>query len=194
MLSKLEIRRQVFHLSAGLVFIGLIYFGIFTPLIVGVIIAAAFVLSVISKRYRLPGYFILKGLDRPEDIKRFPGKGGIFYLIGVFIALLLFPKYIAMASVMILALGDSIAPLVGQYGKIRNPLNKKKFLEGSIAGIIAAGIGAAFFVGWLEAFLAAIAAMVVEGIGLRIGIHPIDDNITMPVVAGVVITVVRFVV
>ena len=193
MLSKLEIKRQVFHLLAGLIFVALIYFDILNSLITGIVIIVAFAVSFIGKRYKVPIiYNLLKQLDRPKDLRTLPGKGSIFYLVGVYIVLLLFEKDVAMACIMILAIGDSIGPLIGQYGSIKHPTSKKKFLEGVIAGMIVAGLGAALFVSPLEASLAAVSAMIAEGINLKIGSHTFDDNIIMPLVAGVVIWMIRY--
>lgn len=106
--------------------------------------------------------------------------------------MLLFPKEIAMASIMILALGDSVSHLYGlHYGKIKHPLSNAKFLEGTIAGFVAGFIGALIFLPWLEAFLASLAAMIVEAIEIKIGIGQVDDNLIIPIVAGTIVWAVR---
>ncbi|MBW2996406.1 SEC59/DGK1/VTE5 family protein [Candidatus Woesearchaeota archaeon] len=192
MLSNLEWRRQVMHFIGGLLYVILIYFDIIDVYVAGILVVIYFVLSLIMKKYKIPVlYPVLKQFERSKDLKTFPGKGTVLYIVSVFVCLLLFPKEVAMASLIILAIGDSIAPLVGQYGTMKHPFSKKKFLEGSIAGAIAAFVGALFFVPMLEAGFAAIAAMIAEGVGLKIGRHPVDDNLVMPFVAGVVIMVVR---
>jgi len=157
-----------------------------------IILAVLIALSFIVRKYKfLFVHWFFEQLDRPKDFKKIPGKGAIFYMVGVVIVLLLFPKDIAMASLVILAIGDSIAPLVGQYGKIGMPFNKKKYVEGGMAGGIAAAIGAMVFVAPLEAFLAAVAAMIAEGVGLKIRNQSVDDNIIMPLVAGGVMVLLR---
>ena len=115
----------------------------------------------------------------------------MFYTLGVFLALVIFDKDIAMASVLILAIGDSIAAIVGQYGDMENPFNRKKYLEGSIAGAIVAGLTAALFVSPLEAGLAATASMIAEGVDLRLEVNQLDDNIVMTLVAGFIIWFLR---
>lgn len=192
MTRKMEIGRRLFHICSAFIIVALIYYDILTPLIVFILLILGFILSMIARKQRIPILHNIADLiDRPEDLKEFPGKGAIFYGIGVLVVLLFFEKDIAMASIMILGLGDSIAPLVGRYGRIRHPLNNKKVVEGILVGMIAAAIGASYFVSALEASLAAVAAMIVESIGLKIGTNQIDDNITMPVVAGIVIWLVR---
>ena len=99
-----------------------------------------------------------------------------------------------MASVMIMSLGDSVAPMVGQYyGKIKHPLSDKKFLEGTIAGTIAAFLGAVVFIRPVEAAFASVAAMIAEGINLKFSGMNVNDNISMPVTAGIVIWLMRLI-
>jgi len=192
MLSKVELKRRLFHLISGIVLVGLIYFDILDIFGAGIILAIAVLLSLIFRKYKIPIlYTIEKQLDRPEDLKKFPGKGAVFYMVGVFLALVLFPKNVAMASIIIMALGDSVAPLIGQYGSIKSPLNSKKYVEGSIGGMLAAAIGALIFVNPLESISGAAGAMIAEVVGLKVGSNQLDDNIIMPLVAGGIIMLIR---
>jgi len=47
------------------------------------------------------------------------------------------------------------------------------------------------FISPVEAALAALVAMMVEGIDVKIGINKIDDNIIIPPVAGLVVWILR---
>jgi len=71
--------------------------------------------------------------------------------------------------------------------KTRHPLKEERLLEGTFFGIIAATLGAMVFVSIVEALIASIVAMTVESIELELGKHPIDDNILIPLVAGLTI-------
>jgi len=192
---KPETKRRIFHIFNGIIFVSLIYFNILTPLILIVILLAGGALCILSLRYKIPIiYFLLKHLERKEDIKVFPGKGSFYYVLGVLLVMVFFEKDIAMASIMIMALGDSVAPIVGNYyGKIKHPLSNKKFLEGTIAGTIAAFLGAVIFISFVEAAFASIAAMIVEGINLKFSGVAVNDNISMPVAAGIVIWLMRLI-
>jgi dolichol kinase len=97
-----------------------------------------------------------------------------------------------MASVMVLALGDSVSHLFGlHYGRIKYPLSKTKFLEGTIAGFIAGFIGALVFLPWHEAFFASLIAMAAEAVEIKIGAQQIDDNLVVPITAGAVVWLFR---
>ena len=192
MISGLEIKRQLFHLISGVILVGLIYYDILDYKVALVILVLLVILGLIIKKIKVPMmYEFFKMLDRPKDFEKLPGKGAIFYMIGVSLALFLFPKDIAMASIIIMALGDSIAPIIGQYGSIESPWNKKKYIEGSVGGGVVAFIGALLFVSPLEAGLAVVAAMIIEGIDLKFGVNQLDDNIVMPLIAGAVILILR---
>lgn len=190
-----ELKRQLFHILLGAAIVVLLMLEFINKEIILAAIIIGLVLSYLSKKARVPLiYDLLELFERKEVLDKFPGKGLIFYLIGSYIVLLLFPKDIAMASIMVLALGDSISHLFGlHFGKTKHPLSKTKLLEGTIAGFIAGFIGALFFVGLLEAFFASLAAMVAEAVEIRIGAEQVDDNLIVPLVAGSIIWLVRMI-
>lgn len=194
-ISNFEWNRQLFHIFLGIAIVVLLMFGFINKEMILALIIAGLIFSYLSKKTRIPViYNLLRLFERKEDIEGFPGKGIIFYFIGIYIALLLFPKDIAMASIMVLALGDSVSHLYGlHYGKTRHPFSKTKFLEGTIAGFIAGFIGALVFARWYEAFFASLVAMIVEAIEIKIGARQVDDNLIVPFVAGAVVWMIRLI-
>ncbi len=188
----MEIRRNVFHLIIGLLIVLLVYLDLLTPFLIGIIILIGLLVSLITRKYKLPGIdWFLKTFDREEDIKQIPGKGIIFMFVGAFIAVFFFPKDIALAAVIILALGDSVSRLVGPFGYLKHPFHSEKFLEGVIAGAFAATLGAMFFVPFVQAFFASVVAMLIEGVDLEIKKIRVDDNLMIPVVAGGIMWLIR---
>lgn len=196
MLTKQEIYRQIIHLLVGLITMGLIYFGILSPLAVFLLIIVGVLISILSKRIWLPFFsFFLEHCEREEDKKSFPGKGMVFFFIGVLLVLQLFERDIALAAIMILALGDSVSHLVGgKYGQIRNIFNgkSKKLFEGTLAGTLAGFFGAILFVSPIEAFIASFVAMVGEVVEIDFNQNTLNDNIVVPLVAGTVIFLLRY--
>lgn len=191
--AKLESNRQLFHIFFGIAIVALLVYDSIGRKIILAAIIVSLILSYFSKKIRIPViYSLLEMFERKKDISKFPGKGMIFYLIGTYISLVLFPKDVAMASVMVLALGDSISHLYGlHFGRIKNPLSSAKFIEGTIAGAVFGFIGALVFLPWWESALASLAAMAVEAIEINIGMQQIDDNLTIPFVAGAVVWAAR---
>jgi len=191
-LSKLEIRRQMFHLVCGLVIILGVYFNVLGIYFLLGVLVAGIVISLISRTRKLPViHWFLENFDRKEDLKRFPGRGAIFELAGMCLALFLFPGDIALAAIAVLVVGDSIGPLIGQYGKIKHPFNQLKCIEGHIAAVAASFLVCLIFVSPLEAFLAPLIAMTFEVIEWELHKRLLDDNITVPLIAGAVIVVMR---
>lgn len=192
-LNKFEWNRQLFHILLGIFLAALLEYDFIGKNTILILIAIGLILSFFSRRAKIPIiHQLLQKFERKEDLQRFPGKGVIFYLIGVDISLFLFSKDIAMASIIVLALGDSISHLFGlHYGRTRHPLSKTKFLEGTIAGFAAGFIGALAFLPWHEAFFASLAAMIVEAIGVKIGTQQVDDNLLVPLVAGAAVWAIR---
>lgn len=192
-INQFEWNRQLFHIFLGIAIVALLMYGFIDEKTILIIIIFGLIASYLSRTIKIPIiHHLLQRFERKDEIKNFPGKGIIFYFIGAYISLSLFPKDIAMASIMVLALGDSLSHLYGlHYGKIKHPLSKTKFLEGTIAGFIGAFIGALVFARWYEALLASFAAMVVEAVEMKIGVQQVDDNLIIPFVAGAVIWLIR---
>jgi dolichol kinase len=124
-----------------------------------------------------------KPLMRPQE-KRGIG-GHIFFATGAFIAVLVYPHEIAIAILLISTLADGGAAVVGlRWGK--HKLIGKKTIEGSLTLFLIALVLAALLVKpLLAAFLGAIVAVFVE-------LLPINDNLTIPVVAGLTMYAVRY--
>ncbi len=190
-----EMKRQVIHILLGIVILLLFYFDLINTLSMLIVTVVGVVISVISRKKKIPVInWFLKQFERKRHISTFPGKGALFFLIGSMLVMFLFEKDIALASIAILTFGDSFSHIAGVYlGRTKQPFSPK-LIEGTAIGIFAAFIAASFFVPVLEAFIAAFIAMSVEAIEIRIDKSPIDDNFIIPVLAGVVISAIRFVI
>jgi dolichol kinase len=110
----------------------------------------------------------------------------IHFALGIAISLLIFPEPIRYVAITTLTLGDSGAHIFGmKFGKTKLPFNKGKNLEGTIFGFLFAFFGAMIFVDPVRALIAAAVGMLVEGIP-----NPINDNLTMPLVSGLVLALI----
>lgn len=180
--EKLERRRQIFHLFFGTLIVLLYNIKVLSINILFVIFLIGFIVSFASIRYKIPGInWFLRKFERKEDINKSPGKGSLMYLTGILVTLLLFEEKIALAAIMILAVGDSVSHMVGKYfGKYK--FRSSKHIEGTIAGIFFASITASIFVNPQLAFIGSAVAMLTEAVELRI-----DDNLVIPVIAGLAI-------
>ncbi|MBI3052375.1 phosphatase PAP2 family protein [Candidatus Woesearchaeota archaeon] len=188
----LEVRRQAFHIALGLSIAYLAYRGIVTAPVLAVVLAAGLLLSQAASRVRIPLVSrIIELFERPRDIAVFPGRGAFFLVLGCMLSLVLFPRDVALASVMILSLGDSFSHLVGRFfGRTPQPFSVK-LVEGTVAGMAAGFLGALLFIGVWEALFAAFFAMLAEAVELGFHRSFLDDNVLVPVVAGVSVLVFR---
>lgn len=195
MLSKKEFGRQTLHILVGLITATFYYYEIFSTLAIFLIVIIGLLASILSKRISLPifSYFLDK-FERDNVRNKFPGKGMVFFFIGVLFVIQLFEKDIALAAIMILTLGDSISHIFGaKFGQLQNIFNgkSKKLFEGTLAGTIAGFLGAMLFVPYPEAFLASFAAMIGEVIKIDLNDNTLDDNLVVPLVAGTTIFLLR---
>ncbi|MFC1691371.1 diacylglycerol/polyprenol kinase family protein [Nanoarchaeota archaeon] len=190
-----EFKRQIFHLIFGAVLIILIYFDILSLEALAVIFALGYIISILSRTNEIPVIsWFLRHFEREETMREFPGKGALFFVAGCLIVLILFEKNIALASIAILTVGDSISHIIGyQFGKRKHPWNQDKLIEGSIAGAVCGTFAAFLFVPFIYALAASLFAMFVEAIEVQILKRVIDDNITVPFVAGCVLYIMQLI-
>lgn len=181
-----ELRRQVLHMLVGTVIIILFLNNWITLLAFFIIVCLGIFLSFVGKNVKLPimswfiGFF-----EREQDKNKFPGRGIIFFGAGCILVLRLFTRDIALASIIILTFADSIAHLIGSnFGKITNPLNNKKKIEGSIAGFLVGSLVAMLFVSPLLSIIGSFAAMLFEAVRFEVSGERIDDNLLVPLIAG----------
>jgi len=149
-------------------------------------------LSIITVAYSLEEVLRLKGhslpvitpftlkLSRPEERTSFIIRPA-YLAIGIILALVLYPRTIAYASICVGAVGDPTAAMVGaRFGHRR--IVRRKTVEGFAAGLAAAFLLASFLVSPFIALVGAVGAMIMELVDVP------DDNLTMPVVAGALMT------
>lgn len=178
-----EIKRQLFHLFLG---IGIVIFynlHILSARLIFIVIVLGIFASIASAKYKIPGVaWFLDNFERKHA--KFPGQGALFYALGCFTVIGLFPPNIASASILILAAGDSFSTLVGkQFG--RHKMGSKS-IEGTVAGIVLGFLGAFIFVPFLTAFLGAFVAMLAEALDIKLFNRVVDDNLLVPIASAVV--------
>jgi dolichol kinase len=178
--------RKLFHLLGGLGLL-LIYFVVDRSAAFSIYGAlAVLVLAVEFARLRIPawnrffyehlGSFIRKSEERKLS-------GTVPYILGAGLSLYLYDAETAAAAICFLAFGDVAATTIGErYGKTKI---RDKSLEGTIAFALAALAGGfllfPFGLGlapWVLVFGALVAA------GTELLPIPVNDNFSIPVVAG----------
>ncbi len=111
----------------------------------------------------------------------------IFFALGIVLALAIFPVPVGYAGIAVVTFGDGFATLFGKkFGRHAIPYNRGKRVEGTLFGFLFAFFGAWLFVGPLRAFVAAAVGMLLETVPL-----PVNDNLTIPLVSGLSILLIR---
>ncbi len=184
MLTGVEIKRKIVHLSTLIVPIG---YGLTSEESVLFFLLPFFLcyLWVDLLRHFHSGtaslfqkYFFGKVLREKEKGTLM---GSTYFLFSSLLTILIFPKPIAIASLLILILSDTAAALVGKWVGGISVFGKT--LEGSMAFLVSSLI-----IVWnypqLNRFsgsFAALGATLVELLPIRV-----DDNLTIPLVAGAI--------
>lgn len=194
MTEQKELPRRLFHIFGGLCLPAsgwLLPRNIFLP---SLFIATIFFLFFEVARLRfqkLNRWFLahFQALLRKSEASRFTGS--TYLLIAGSLGFIFFDKPIAVISLSFVALGDPIAGIIGEkWGKIKL---RGKSLEGSsacflacltIGAILASFTHIPFFV----VIAGALCVTLIELLSL-----PINDNLTIPLVSGVIMTGVRLI-
>jgi glycerol-3-phosphate acyltransferase PlsY len=186
------LRRRLFHLSAGLCIVLAAWFLPRTALLASLGLATALFLTFEFIRLRAPTinrwFFSRFGsLLRKEEAVRVTTSS--YFLVAAMVAYLAFGKEIAVVSVSFLAVGDVAAGVVGQHmGRTRV---FHKAMEGHLACFaccLATGLllrSAGLDIGQ--------AAMLAGSFGATVGQaipNPVDDNLTLPLLAGAAMAIV----
>lgn len=185
MISSLEFRRQLLHIFFGIFIVLMLYFQVFNIYHLLVILILGLTLSKFCCHYRIPlASWVMDKFERLEYRYKFPGKGPIFFMIGSIIVVYFFPLKTALASIIILSLGDGLSHI---FGKLLSRANYKhlKSIEGTLIAMVFSFFGAMIFVSAFAAFLGAISSLLLENLKIPF----IDDNLFVPIVAALVISI-----
>jgi len=175
---SIEINRHIFHILSGTVLALLFYFNLIGRIHFAILFAIGIGLFLIYKRFKIPIiHKVLLAMERKQNLQKFPGKGALFYMLGATLAVWIYPKEIATASILILAYGDGVAGFIRAFEK--GPV---KTWMSTIVSIATATIAARFIVPLVDAFTASLVVMLIERFDLKI-----DDNLFIPVIAGGII-------
>ncbi len=183
-----ELLRKVVHFLLGL---GI---AITIPLFDRQMVLAAFVIAIflgfivsdaLSRGYTIPLISGVIALLERKDV--LPGKGTLYFAIGVFFCLVFFPLTVVVPAVICLAVLDGVATIVGiRFGRHR--IWKSKSLEGTLAGIGATIVALLILTPLSPLF--AVAASVVAGVVELV--TPVDDNLVIPVSVCIILTLLHF--
>jgi len=184
MLTGVEVKRKIVHLATLIVPAGYALTSEETIILFLVPFFLA-LLSVDLLRHYHPGmaslfrkYFFGRVL-REEEKPTF--MGSTYFIFSTLLSILLFPKAIAIASILILIVSDTAAALIGKgMGRVKI---FGKTLEGSLAFLITSLLIVWIYpqLGRFSGSLAALGATLIEILPIKV-----NDNLSIPLVAGAI--------
>jgi len=200
-----ELGRKAFH-TAGCVIPAAYYFLVARDVMIVVLAVCVLGAGFLE-------YMRLKGRDlyptmfmRPSEEGRL---GGYFYAaLSMFLAVLLFSKAVAAAAILFLIFGDSITGLAGAVLFMYTGRKSVAARDGAQGGLVyavthpkplplmllmfalCAGIGLLFHPGLSNAAVVAgaLGAVIADAFPWRVGPYTIDDNLSIPLLAGALMT------
>ncbi len=187
--SDPNVRRKLFHLIYGITLAGLIHYGFINIYHLGLtaVVFGAFVLGSKFFKSKKITYLILY-FERQKKPK-YLGLGPFLFLVSAFLTALLFKQPIAVAAILNLAIGDSINVLLGHFGQ-NNGWQGKKRLEASFTAAIATVMVALYFVNPYQAVAGSLVTLVLEYTEPEISGMKIDDNLLIPIISGLAMSLV----
>jgi dolichol kinase len=177
-----NVARKIWH-SLGIIIPAVYWLGwLGRGTILWVVGIALVVLAVVEAiRFTVPpvqrAFTFVFGLLLRDDETKGP-HGSLYFLAGVFLSILLFPKQLACVGLVYLAVGDTVAEIVGRrFGRIK--LLGPKTLEGTAACFVSSSVVGLFLLPWPIALAGAAAGTLFELFGTGN-----IDNATIPVGAA----------
>ena len=112
--------------------------------------------------------------------------GATFLLVSSIVCIAFFPVNITFVAIASLAIGDTLAAIIGINFGQRKLLGTQKSVEGSLACFISTFAFGLFFIHPILAFSGAVATTFAEFYP-----HNLDDNLKIPLISGFVMTLVN---
>ena len=181
-LTKYVMIRKLLHVLTALVPVAYIFIPRF-PMVVGLcVIGISFLLiDFLRLEIRIVGSFFDRHFGQLMWKKeRYTLTAATHYVVAAFLSVYFFDKWIAIAVLLFLALGDTAAHIIGvRWGK--NRLDTEKTIEGSLSCFLICIIISLFLPepSFFVLLVGALVASLVEFFPFGI-----DDNFTLPLISG----------
>jgi dolichol kinase len=184
---KEEAKRKTIHI--GGIAIPVLYLFLSKETILFGFVLSFIVISVIEW-LRLRGIVSLPFLRNKEEKEI---GAYVFFMIGAFLSILSFEKLIAIAAILMLAIGDAASGLTGAVINEDKPELYERRMKSPevmlVMFVTSLILGGLVLHSIPVAVLGAFGAMIADGMPLRFYDVQIDDNLTIPLFSGVLMSV-----
>ncbi|MBR9701224.1 hypothetical protein GOV11_05155 [Candidatus Woesearchaeota archaeon] len=182
----MEIVRKLIHVTAGILIVLFVEKGILTEEILGLIIFIFGLVVLLNYKYEQELLTHVLSINRADA--RIPGLDVLSFFLGAWLVLIIFPNPLAFAAIMILAFADPAAHLLGTgFGGTDVSLSQRQIWSAAATATLIGALAAWVYVDFWPALIASAVAMFIEAGEFKIRSHHIDDNLTIPLVAGAVL-------
>ena len=188
-----ELKRKSIHITGLSVPISILIFG---EVYTAIFVAIALVVALALEAGRLRGRINLPAVRDHEQEKV---AGYIYYILGSLVTVIVFRPMIAVAAMLMLSLGDAVSGLVGSVlvnanVRARNekwrlkpfPIVASMFLACLAIGFLSSGIT---HLPWQVYLCGAVGATVADSMALFVGNRGLDDNLTIPIFSGFMMSI-----
>ncbi len=183
---QIETKRHIFHIITGSALALAYYYYIITVSLLCVLLILSIVFTTFTAHYGT-GIFtaITQHLERKKT--QAPGIGIVYFLTGALLSALFFDHAIATASILILSVGDGVSGLI-RTDRHEMFLKKHKSWKGLLTAIGASTLATFWLVGIWQALIVSALVLFWESTYLKISPIHIDDNLYIPLLAGLLLT------
>ncbi len=191
--SELHLLRRLWHMGAG-VFISVLYYTWISTntaiTFLGIILGIELLVETMRLRVPSVNEKIMKiwgPIMRTREVNRMSAIP--HYLVATILVIAIFPKPIAILSILYLACGDPIASIAGiQFGHLSVRIAPGKSLVGTVAGVCTCFLITLIFMSFMQVsfgihLLVSLIGGVVGGMAELVPLE-MDDNFTIPVISG----------
>lgn len=194
--SDLHLARKTWHMFMGVAMASAYFAGMSTrAAILTLTVALALAVSVEFSRLKFAHFNekvvrLWGPIMRSCEVNRVSGIP--FYILATLLSIGIFPKPIAILSILYLAFGDPVASVFGiLFGKYGMRFSNGKSLIGTLAGIVACSLVGFLYLRNLSLPPVAYLSLVLLG-GIAGGVAELmpfdmDDNLSIPIVSGFVL-------
>lgn len=183
---NVEIKRHIFHIITGSALAIGYYYSIINVPLLCVLLILSIVFTTFTLHYGT-GIFtvITKHLERKKT--QAPGIAIVYFLTGSLLTALFYDHNITTAAILILSVGDGVSGLI-RTDRHAIFLKKYKSWKGLLTAIGASTLATFWLVGIWQAALVSAIVLFWESTYLKICPIHIDDNLYLPVLAGLLLT------
>jgi dolichol kinase len=188
-----EIKRKTIHVTGLSVPVGILVFGkIYTAIMIALALAVALILEAGRLRGRI-------NLPTVRDHEQEKVAGYIYYIFGSLVTVILFQPMIALTSILMLSLGDAVSGLVGSVLMNANVRGQNVRWRFKPVPIVISMFLACLVIGYLSSSITrlpleiylfgAVGATIADSMALIICNRGLDDNLTIPIFSGIMMSI-----